>query len=150
MPIKWRKRRVNRQTILLAAMGVVLIVFFGEPILKLFDKGPSNQSVQSRSSSTKGIDDSGIRALLTTASPDSIAFTPNIWTNDFFFDRNRIIKSQFKLTGISKAEDGYMAIINDEIMQKGSKMLGFTIAKISDSEVRLKRNRDRITLELIE
>ena len=43
-----------------------------------------------------------------------------------------------------------MAIINDEIMQKGSKMLGFTIAKISDSEVRLKRNRDRITLELIE
>ena len=104
MPIKWRKRRVNRQTILLAAMGVVLIVFFGEPILKLFDKGPTNQPVQ----------------------------------------------SQFKLTGISKAEDGYMAIINDEIMQKGSKMLGFTIAKISDSEVRLKRNRDRITLELIE
>ena len=118
--------------------------------MKLFDKGPSNQPTQSRSSSTKGIDDSGIRALLTTANPDSIAFMPNIWTNDFFFDRNRIIKSQFKLTGISKAEDGYMAIINDEIMQKGSKMLGFTIAKISDSEVRLKRNRDRITLELIE
>ncbi len=141
---------MNRQTILLAAMGVVLIVFFGEPILGLFDKGPGSQSVQPRSSSVKGIDDSGIRALLTAANPDSIAFTPNIWTNDFFFDRNRIIKSQFKLTGISKAEDGYMAIINDEIMQKGSKMLGFTIAKISDSEVRLKRNRDRITLELIE
>ena len=141
---------MNRQTILLAAMGLVLIVFFGEPILDLFDKGPGNQSVQPRSSSAKTIDDSGIRALLTTASPDSIAFIPNIWTNDFFFDRNRIIKSQFKLTGISKAEDGYMAIINDEIMQKGSKMLGFTIAKISDSEVRLKRNRDRITLELIE
>ena len=58
---------------------------------------------------------------------------------------------------ISKDHDGfgqrswrYMAIINDEIMQKGSKILGFTIAKISDSEVRLKRNRDRITLELIE
>ena len=141
---------MNRQTILLAAMGLVLIVFFGEPILDLFDKGPGSQSVQPRSSSAKTIDDSGIRALLTTANPDSIAFIPNIWTNDFFFDRNRIIKSQFKLTGISKAEDGYMAIINDEIMQKGSKMLGFTIAKISDSEVRLKRNRDRITLELIE
>ena len=136
--------------ILLAAMGVVLLVFFGEPILKLFDKGTGNQPTKSKSSSAKGIDDSGISALLTSARPDSIAFTPNIWTNDFFFDRNRIIKSQFRLTGISKSEDGYMAIINDEIMQKGNKMLGFTVARISESEVRLKRNRDRITLELIE
>ena len=141
---------MNRQMILLAAMGVVLLVFFGESILKLFDKGPGNQPAQSQSSSAKGIDDSGIRALLTSARPDSIAFTPNIWTNDFFFDRNRIIKSQFRLTGISKSEDGYMAIINDVIMQKGNKMLGFTVARISESEVRLKRNRDRITLELIE
>ncbi len=131
-------------------MGVVLLVFFGEPILQLFDKGQANQPTQQKSSAAKGIDDSGIRALLTSARPDSIAFTPNIWTNDFFFDRNRIIKSQFRLTGISKSEDGYMAIINDEIMEKGNKMLGFTIARISESEVRLKRNRDRITLELIE
>ncbi len=141
---------MNRQALLLAAMGVVLLVFFGEPILKLFNSGPAKSSVQPRSKAAKGIDDSGIRALLTSARPDSIAFTPNIWTKDFFFDRNRIIKSQFKLTGISKSEEGYMAIINDEIMQKGSKMLGFTIAKISESEVRLKRHRDRITLELIE
>jgi len=141
---------VNRQVILLVAMGVVLLVFFGEPILQLFDKGQANQPTQQKSSAAKGIDDSGIRALLTSARPDSIAFTPNIWTNDFFFDRNRIIKSQFRLTGISKSEDGYMAIINDEIMQKGNKMFGFTIAKISESEVRLRRNRDRITLELIE
>ena len=141
---------MNRQMILLAAMGVVLLVFFGEPILKLFDKGPGNQPSQWKSSSTKGIDDSSIRALLTSARPDSIAFAPNMWTNDFFFDRNRIIKSQFRLTGISKSEDGYMAIINDEIIQKGNKMFGFTVAKISESEVRLKRNRDRITLELIE
>ena len=131
-------------------MGVVLLVFFGEPILQLFDKGQANQPTQQKSSAAKGIDDSGIRALLTSARPDSIAFTPNIWRNDFFFDRNRIIKSQFRLTGISKSEDGYMAIINDEIMEKGNKMLGFTIARISESEVRLKRNRDRITLELIE
>ena len=141
---------MNRQVILLVAMGVVLLVFFGEPILQLFDKGQANQPTQQKSSAAKGIDDSGIRALLTSARPDSIAFTPNIWTNDFFFDRNRIIKSQFRLTGISKSEDGYMAIINDEIMEKGNKMLGFTIARISESEVRLKRNRDRITLELIE
>ena len=141
---------MNRQVILLVAMGVVLLVFFGEPILQLFDKGQANQPTQQKSSAAKGIDDSGIRALLTSARPDSIAFTPNIWTNDFFFDRNRIIKSQFRLTGISKSEDGYMAIINDEIMQKGNKMFGFTIAKISESEVRLRRNRDRITLELIE
>ena len=141
---------MNRQTILLAAMAVVLLVFFGEPILGLFDTGQTNIATQQNTSSPKGIDDSGIRALLTTARPDSIAFTPNIWTNDFFFDRNRIIKSQFKLTGISKSENGYMAIINDEIMKNGNKLLGFTVAKISESEVRLKRNRDRITLELIE
>tara|TARA_B100000029_G_scaffold292850_1_gene286375 strand:+ start:1174 stop:1599 length:426 start_codon:yes stop_codon:yes gene_type:complete len=141
---------MNRQAILLAAMVVTLLVFFGEPILGLFDTGASSVAVQQQTSTSKGIDDSGIRALLTSARPDSIAFTPNIWTNDFFFDRNKIIKSQFKLTGISKSESGYMAIINDEIMKKGNKMLGFTIAKISESEVRLRRNRDRITLELIE
>ena len=141
---------MNRQALLLAAMGVVLLVFFGEPILKLFNSGPAKTSVQQQSKAAKGIDDSGIRALLTSARPDYIAFTPNIWTKDFFFDRNRIIKSQFRLTGISKSEDGYMAIINDEIMEKGNKMLGFTVARISESEVRLRRNRDRITLELIE
>ena len=141
---------MNRQTILLVAMAVVLLVFFGQPILSLFNTGQTNIAAQKQMSSQKGIDDSGIRALLTTARPDSIAFTPNIWTNDFFFDRNRIIKSQFRLTGISKSEDGYMAIINDEIMKNGNKLLGFTVAKISESEVRLKRNRDRITLELIE
>ena len=131
-------------------MGVALLVFFGEPILGLFDTAQTITPTQQKPKGSKGIDDSGIRALLTSARPDSIAFTPNIWTNDFFFDRNRIIKSQFKLTGISKSENGYMAIINDEIMKKGNQMLGFTISKISESEVRLKRNRDRITLELIE
>jgi len=141
---------VNRQAILLVAMAVTLLVFFGQPIFSLFNTGQTNVAEQQKTSSSKGIDDSGIRALLTTARPDSIAFTPNIWTNDFFFDRNRIIKSQFRLTGISKSEDGYMAIINDEIMKNGNKLLGFTVAKISESEVRLKRNRDRITLELIE
>ncbi len=141
---------MNRQTILLVAMAVTLLVFFGQPIFSLFNTGQTNVAEQQKTSSSKGIDDSGIRALLTTARPDSIAFTPNIWTNDFFFDRNRIIKSQFRLTGISKSEDGYMAIINDEIMKNGNKLLGFTVAKISESEVRLKRNRDRITLELIE
>ena len=141
---------MNRQAILLVAMAVTLLVFFGQPIFSLFNTGQTNVAEQQKTSSSKGIDDSGIRALLTTARPDSIAFTPNIWTNDFFFDRNRIIKSQFRLTGISKSEDGYMAIINDEIMKNGNKLLGFTVAKISESEVRLKRNRDRITLELIE
>ena len=141
---------MNRQAILLVAMAVTLLVFFGQPIFSLFNTGQTNVAEQQKTSSSKGIDDSGIRALLTAARPDSIAFTPNIWTNDFFFDRNRIIKSQFRLTGISKSEDGYMAIINDEIMKNGNKLLGFTVAKISESEVRLKRNRDRITLELIE
>ena len=141
---------MNRQAILLVAMGVALLVFFGEPILGLFDTAQTITPTQQKPKGSKGIDDSGIRALLTSARPDSISFTPNIWTNDFFFDRNRIIKSQFKLTGISKSENGYMAIINDEIMKKGNQMLGFTISKISESEVRLKRNRDRITLELIE
>ena len=141
---------MNRQAVLLVAMGVALLVFFGEPILGLFDTAQTITPTQQKPKGSKGIDDSGIRALLTSARPDSIAFTPNIWTNDFFFDRNRIIKSQFKLTGISKAENRYMAIINDEIMKKGNQMLGFTISKISESAVRLKRNRDRITLELIE
>ena len=141
---------MNRQALLLAAMGLVLLVFFSDTLINLFDSGGDNIKSLSKPSVSTGIDDSGIKALLKNSRPDSIAFTPNIWTNDFFFDRNRIIKSQFRLTGISKSEDGFMAIINDEIMKKGSKLLGFTIFSISDNKVRLKRNRDRITLELIE
>ena len=129
---------MNRQAILLAAMGLVLLVFFSDTLLNLFDSGGDNIKNLSKPSVSTGIDYSGINALLKNSRPDSIAFTPNIWTNDFFFDRNRILKSQF------------MAIINDEIMKKGSKLLGFTIFSISDNKVRLKRNRDRITLELIE
>ena len=140
---------MNRQTIMLIAMVVVLGVFFSDTIMKLFSKGAAALPSLSKPSSPKGIDDSAIRALLDEAGVDSLAFGPDQWSNDFFQNRTKLFESWFKVTGISKGPNGYMAIINEEIIKEGHTMLGFRITKIQDDHVHMIKNKDKITLELI-
>ena len=140
---------MNRQTIMLIAMVVVLGVFFSDTIMQLFSKGAAALPTLSKPSSPKGIDDSAIRALLDEAGIDSLAFGPNQWSNDFFQNRTKLFESWFKVTGISKGPNGYMAIINEEIIKEGHTMLGFRVTKIQDDHVHMIKNKDKITLELI-
>ena len=140
---------MNRQTIMLIAMVVVLGVFFSDTIMQLFSKGAAALPSLSKPSSPKGIDDSAIRALLDEAGVDSLAFGPDQWSNDFFQNRTKLFESWFKVTGISKGPNGYMAIINEEIIKEGHTMLGFRITKIQDDHVHMIKNKDKITLELI-
>jgi len=140
---------MNRQTIMLIAMIVVLGVFFSDTIMKLFPKGAAALPSLSKPSSPKGIDDSAIRALLDEAGIDSLAFGPDQWSNDFFQNRTKLFESWFKVTGISKGPNGYMAIINEEIIKEGHTMLGFRVTKIQDDHVHMIKNKDKITLELI-
>jgi len=130
-------------------MFVVLGVFFSDTIMQLFSKGAAALPTLSKPSSPKGIDDSAIRALLDEAGIDSLAFGPNQWSNDFFQNRTKLFESWFKVTGISKGPNGYMAIINEEIIKEGHTMLGFRITKIQDDHVHMIKNTDKITLELI-
>ena len=140
---------MNRQTIMLIAMVVVLGVFFSDTIMQLFSKGAAALPSLSKPSSPKGIDDSVIRALLDEAGVDSLAFGPDQWSNDFFQNRTKLFESWFKVTGISKGPNGYMAIINEEIIKEGHTMLGFRVTKIQDDHVHMIKNKDKITLELI-
>jgi len=130
-------------------MVVVLGVFFSDTIMQLFSKGAAALPSLSKPSSPKGIDDSAIRALLDEAGVDSLAFGPDQWSNDFFQNRTKLFESWFKVTGISKGPNGYMAIINEEIIKEGHTMLGFRVTKIQDDHVHMIKNKDKITLELI-
>ena len=140
---------MNRQAIMLIAMIVVLGVFFSDTIMQLFPKGAAALPSLSKPSSPKGIDDSAIRALLDDAGIDSLAFGPDKWSNDFFHNRTKLFESWFRVTGISKGPNGYMAIINEEIIKEGHTMLGFRVTKIQDDHVHMIKNKDKITLELI-
>ena len=140
---------MNRQAIMLIAMVVVLGVFFSDTILQLFSKGSAALPSLSKPSAPKGIDDSAIRALLDEAGADSLAFGPDQWSNDFFQDRTKLFESWFKVTGISRGPNGYMAIINEQIIKEGHTILGFRVTKIQDDHVHMIKNKDKITLELI-
>ena len=139
---------MNRPTIMLIAMVVVLGVFFSDTIMKLFSKGAAALPSLSKPSAPKGIDDSAILGLLDEAGADSLAFGPEQWSSDFFQDRTKLFESWFKVTGISRGPNGYMAIINEEIIKEGHTMLGFRVTKIQDDHVHMIKNKDKITLEL--
>ena len=140
---------MNRQTIMLIAMVAVLGFFFSDTIVQLFSKRAAALPSLSKPSSPKGIDDSAIRALLSEVGVDSLAFGPDQWSNDFFQNRTKLFESWFRVTGISKGPNGYMAIINEEIIKEGHTMLGFRVTKIQDDHVHMIKNKDKITLELI-
>ena len=141
---------MNRQVILLVVMVLGLGYFFKDTVLSLFTKTGGALPSLSKPSAPKGIDDSAIRALLDEAGADSLAFGPDQWSNDFFQDRTKLFESWFKVTGISKGPSGYMAIINEEIIKEGHTMLGFRVTKIQDDHVHMIKNKDKITLELIQ
>ena len=142
---------MNRQTIMLIAMVVVLGVFFRDTIMQLFSKRSAVLPSLSKPSAApkEGIDDSAIRTLLDGSGVDSLAFGPDKWSSDFFQDRTKLFESWFRVTGISKGPNGYMAIINEEIIKEGQTMRGFRVTKIQDDHVHMIKNKDKITLELI-
>ena len=141
---------MNRQIILLVVMMLALGYFFKDTMLSLFTTTGGSLPSLSRPSSAKGIDDSAIRALLDGAGADSLAFGPDQWSSDIFHDRTGVFESWFNVTGISKAPSGYMAIINDEIIKEGDNIMGFRVTKIQDDHVHMIKNKDKITLELIQ
>ena len=141
---------MNRQVILLIVMVLTVGYFFKDTVLSLFTTTEGALPSLSKPSAAKGIDDSAIRALLDGTGADSLAFGPDQWSSDIFHDRTKVFESWFKVTGISRGPSGYMAIINEEIIKEGDNILGFRVTKIQDDHVHMIKNKDKITLELIQ
>jgi len=72
------------------------------------------------------------------------------WGKDIFHDRSNVYNSWFKLTGITRFENGYKAIINGEIVHEWTRVRGFKVTKITYNQVVLQRNEYRVTLILKE
>ena len=72
------------------------------------------------------------------------------WGKDIFHDRSNVYNSWFKLTGITRFENGYKAIINGEIVHERTRVRGFKVTKITYNQVVLQRNEYRVTLKLQE
>ena len=72
------------------------------------------------------------------------------WTKDIFHNRINVYKNWFRLTGITKFENGYKAIINGEIVGELSRIRGFSVEEITKNQVKLERNDYQVTLNLEE
>jgi len=72
------------------------------------------------------------------------------WNKDIFYNRSNVYDSWFTLTGITKFENGYKAIINGEIVNEMNRVRGFLVKKITENRVQLERNDYHVTLKLKE
>ncbi len=70
------------------------------------------------------------------------------WGKDIFYNRSNAYESWFKLTGITRFENGYKAMINENILIEGDRIKGFTLKKIDANQVILRRGKYRVNLKL--
>ena len=87
---------------------------------------------------------------LESSDPNPVPLSVGGWGKDIFYDRSNIYNSWFKLTGITRFENGYKAIINGEIVHERTRVRGFKVTKITYNQVVLQRNEYRVTLKLKE
>ena len=72
------------------------------------------------------------------------------WGSDIFHDRTNVYNDWFKLTGITRFEKNYKAIVNGEIISEMDRVRGFVVTKINSKKVILRRNDYIVTLKLEE
>ena len=85
---------------------------------------------------------------LETSDSNPVLLSVGGWGKDIFHDRSNVYNSWFKLTGITRFENGYKAIINGEIVHERTRVRGFKVTKITYNQVVLQRNEYRVTLKL--
>jgi len=90
------------------------------------------------------------KTLTINKSDDKMPLTVKKWTKDIFYNRSSVYNSWFRLTGITKFENGYKAIINGEIVSEMNRIRGFSVEEITKNQVKLERNDYQVTLNLEE
>ena len=72
------------------------------------------------------------------------------WGSDIFHDRTNVYNDWFELTGITRFEKNYKAIVNGEIISEMDRVRGFVVTNINSKKVILRRNDYIVTLKLEE
>jgi hypothetical protein len=83
-----------------------------------------------------------------TSSSEPIKLSVNSWGRDFFHNRSNIYVNSFNLTGITQFNNGYKAIINEQIVSEGEEIENFRVTDITKSSVLLKWYKHSVTLKL--
>jgi len=89
-------------------------------------------------------------SILDTSSSKPIKLSINNWGRDFFHNRSHIYDNSFNLTGITQFNNGYKAIINEQIVSEGDKIENFKVTDITKNSVLLKWYKHSVTLKLEE
>jgi len=89
-------------------------------------------------------------SILDTSFSEPIKLSVNSWGRDFFHNRSNIYVSSFNLTGITQFNNGYKAIINEQIVSEGEEIENFRVTDITKSSVLLKWYKHSVTLKLEE
>ena len=140
---------MNREKILVGLMvGVILFYFRGFFLGLIQDPSRKPGPIAARSSEVQTASESENVGALTYTVPQLLTIVEDSWGKDIFYDRSNIYKNKFKLTGITRFEDGYKAIINGDITLEGKRVQGFMVTNITENRVLLKRNKHRVTLKL--
>tara|TARA_B100000953_G_scaffold72033_2_gene58152 strand:+ start:583 stop:1008 length:426 start_codon:yes stop_codon:yes gene_type:complete len=139
---------VNREKILVGLMAVVILVFFRGFFLGLIPDFSTKSDPAAGPSAVQTAQATENVGALTYTAPQLLTIADDNWGKDIFYDRSNMFKNRFKLTGITRFEDGYKAIINGDIILEGKQVQGFMVADINEDRVMLKRNKHRVTLKL--
>tara|TARA_B100001105_G_scaffold147640_1_gene118375 strand:+ start:2352 stop:2777 length:426 start_codon:yes stop_codon:yes gene_type:complete len=139
---------VNREKIIVGLMAVVILVFFRGFFLGLIPDFSTKSDPAAGPSAVQTAQATENVGALTYTAPQLLTIAADNWGKDIFYDRSNMFKNRFKLTGITRFEDGYKAIINGDIILEGKQVQGFMVADINEDRVMLKRNKHRVTLKL--
>ena len=129
-------------------MAVVILVFFRGFFLGLIPDFSTKSVPAAGPSAVQTAQATENVGALTYTAPQLLTIAADNWGKDIFYDRSNMFKNRFKLTGITRFEDGYKAIINGDIILEGKQVQGFMVADINEDRVMLKRNKHRVTLKL--
>ena len=137
---------MKREQITLGFFIVVLLTLFLELFLGLItgiNSKPQPMVTQDSSTTEKF-------SILDTSTSEPIKLSVNSWGRDFFHNRSNIYVNSFNLTGITQFNNGYKAIINEQIISKGDQIKNFKVTDITKNSVLLKWYKHSVTLKLEE
>ena len=135
---------IKREKIILYVVGFIILIISYDLISTIFLEYSTSpiQKKEKRSISDKS------EIIAKETGPISLSIES--WGKDIFYNRSYKYKSWFNLTGITRFEDVNKAIINGNILHEKDKIKGFTIKRIANNYVILKKNKHTVTLKIKE
>ncbi len=134
---------IRREKIILYIISLIILIISYDLISNTFFDN-STQPIQKEQQSIAE------KRKIIAKETEPISLSINSWGKDIFYNRSYKYKSWFNLTGITRFEDVNKAIINGNILHEKDKIKGFTIKRIANNYVILKKNKHTVTLKIKE